>query len=203
MVKKGSGILLVFTDIDPKYEEEFNAWYDTEQLGSLLTLPGLPGCRPLCCRQGRPQVSGCLRAGECRRPEDARAPGLPRQPEPLEPPHLAHGHREERHADPGHPDLPSLPGDGGACAWRRRFRSDGCRCPSPSIASGTSGTTANTSRVTARCRECSMRAASAWSTGTPATRPSTNSRTRRSRRRPPGTRSGRDRRRARDGCARP
>ena len=40
MAKKGSGILLVFTDIDPKYEEEFNAWYDTEQLGSLLTLPG-------------------------------------------------------------------------------------------------------------------------------------------------------------------
>ncbi len=40
MVKKGSGILLVFTDIDPKDEEEFNAWYNTEQLGSLLTLPG-------------------------------------------------------------------------------------------------------------------------------------------------------------------
>jgi hypothetical protein len=40
MVRKGTGILLVFTDIDPKYEEEFNAWYDTEQLGNLLTLPG-------------------------------------------------------------------------------------------------------------------------------------------------------------------
>lgn len=40
MAKKGSGILLVFTDIDPKYEEEFNAWYNTEQLGSLLALPG-------------------------------------------------------------------------------------------------------------------------------------------------------------------
>jgi hypothetical protein len=40
MAKKGSGILLVFTDIDPKYEEEFNAWYNTEQLGNLLTLPG-------------------------------------------------------------------------------------------------------------------------------------------------------------------
>ncbi|MGH7332244.1 MAG: hypothetical protein ACREKS_05730 [Candidatus Rokuibacteriota bacterium] len=40
MVRKGSGLLLVFTDIDPQYEEEFNAWYNTEQLGSLLTLPG-------------------------------------------------------------------------------------------------------------------------------------------------------------------
>lgn len=40
MAKKGSGILLVFTDVDPTYEEEFNAWYNTEQLGNLLTLPG-------------------------------------------------------------------------------------------------------------------------------------------------------------------
>lgn len=40
MVRKGNGILLVFTDIDPKYEEEFNAWYNTEQLGNLLALPG-------------------------------------------------------------------------------------------------------------------------------------------------------------------
>jgi hypothetical protein len=40
MAKKGNGIFLVFTDIDPKHEEEFNAWYDSEHLGDLLKLPG-------------------------------------------------------------------------------------------------------------------------------------------------------------------
>jgi hypothetical protein len=41
MAKKGEGLFLVYTDlIDPKYEEEFNAWYNTEHLPELLTLPG-------------------------------------------------------------------------------------------------------------------------------------------------------------------
>ena len=40
MAKKGNGIFLVFTDVDPKHEEEFNAWYNTEHLGDLLKLPG-------------------------------------------------------------------------------------------------------------------------------------------------------------------
>jgi antibiotic biosynthesis monooxygenase (ABM) superfamily enzyme len=46
MAKKGSGIFLVYTDIDPKHEEEFNAWYNTEHLPDLLGLPGfLDGAR--------------------------------------------------------------------------------------------------------------------------------------------------------------
>jgi len=40
MATKGSGIFLVYTDIDPVHDEEFNAWYDTEHLGDLLKLPG-------------------------------------------------------------------------------------------------------------------------------------------------------------------
>ncbi len=41
MAKKGRGILLVYTDlIDPRYEEEFNAWYDTQHLPQLLGIPG-------------------------------------------------------------------------------------------------------------------------------------------------------------------
>ena len=36
MARKGHGILLVYTDlIEPKYEEEFNAWYNTEHLAAL------------------------------------------------------------------------------------------------------------------------------------------------------------------------
>ena len=46
MAKKGSGIFLVYTDIDSKHEEEFNAWYNTEHLPDLLGLPGfLDGAR--------------------------------------------------------------------------------------------------------------------------------------------------------------
>ena len=41
MARKGQAIFMVYTDlIDPKYEEEFNAWYNTEHLPELLALPG-------------------------------------------------------------------------------------------------------------------------------------------------------------------
>jgi hypothetical protein len=40
MANKGNGIFLVYTDIDPKHEEEFDAWYNTEHLPDLLKLPG-------------------------------------------------------------------------------------------------------------------------------------------------------------------
>ena len=42
MARKGQGILLVYTDlIEPKYEEEFNAWYNTEHVPELLAIPGV------------------------------------------------------------------------------------------------------------------------------------------------------------------
>src|SRR5439155_10667833 len=41
MAKKGRAILLVYTDlIDDKYDEEFNAWYNTQHLPDLLARPG-------------------------------------------------------------------------------------------------------------------------------------------------------------------
>jgi hypothetical protein len=40
MAKKGRGIFLVYADVDPTHEEEFNAWYNTEHLPELLGLPG-------------------------------------------------------------------------------------------------------------------------------------------------------------------
>jgi hypothetical protein len=41
VAKQGRGIFLVYTDIDAKYEEEFNAWYNTEHLPELLAVPGI------------------------------------------------------------------------------------------------------------------------------------------------------------------
>lgn len=37
---RGTGLLMVWTDIDPEFEAEFNQWYDEEQLPRLLEVPG-------------------------------------------------------------------------------------------------------------------------------------------------------------------
>src|SRR5919112_840620 len=37
---RGTGLLMVWTDIDAEYEAEFNRWYDEEHLAKLLTVPG-------------------------------------------------------------------------------------------------------------------------------------------------------------------
>ena len=61
MAKKGRAIFLVYTDlIDPKYDEEFNAWYNTEHLPELLAVPGILDAARYVRREGWPQVSRCL-----------------------------------------------------------------------------------------------------------------------------------------------
>jgi hypothetical protein len=37
---RGTGLLMVWADIDPEYEAEFNRWYDEEHVPHLLTVPG-------------------------------------------------------------------------------------------------------------------------------------------------------------------
>src|SRR5438552_14770744 len=55
MTKKSNGIFLVYTDIDPKFEEEFNAWYNTEHLGELLSLPGFLEAARYVAEKGGPK----------------------------------------------------------------------------------------------------------------------------------------------------
>ena len=56
MGKKGEGLFLVYTDlIDPKHEEEFNAWYNTEHLPELLTLPGFLDAARYVATKGGPK----------------------------------------------------------------------------------------------------------------------------------------------------
>lgn len=51
MAVKGSGIYMHFTDVHPQYEEEFNAWYDTEHLPDVLAVPGvLSAARYVACK---------------------------------------------------------------------------------------------------------------------------------------------------------
>ena len=48
MIKtRGTGLLMVWSDIDAEFEAEFNRWYDEEHVPRLL------------------QVPGCLSAGRC------------------------------------------------------------------------------------------------------------------------------------------
>lgn len=56
MSKKGRAIFLVYTDLsDSKYEEEFNAWYDTEHLAELLSVPGILDAARYVAEKGGPK----------------------------------------------------------------------------------------------------------------------------------------------------
>jgi hypothetical protein len=55
VANKGQAVLLVYTDIEPKYEEEFNAWYDTEHLPKLLALPGFLDAARYVATKGGPK----------------------------------------------------------------------------------------------------------------------------------------------------
>lgn len=38
---RGTGLLMVWTDIDPEYEDAFNAWYNEEHIPHLAKVPGI------------------------------------------------------------------------------------------------------------------------------------------------------------------
>jgi hypothetical protein len=38
---RGMGLLMLWCDVDPEHEEEFNRWYDGEHIQRLLSVPGL------------------------------------------------------------------------------------------------------------------------------------------------------------------
>ena len=37
---RGTGLLMLWTDVDPQYEDEFNRWYNEEHINRLLQVPG-------------------------------------------------------------------------------------------------------------------------------------------------------------------
>ena len=55
MATKGNGIFLVYADVDPKHDEEFNAWYNTEHLPDLLKLPGFLSAARYAAIKGGPK----------------------------------------------------------------------------------------------------------------------------------------------------
>jgi hypothetical protein len=72
MAKKGEALFLVYTGlIDPKHEEEFNDWYNTEHLPELLTLPGFLDAARYVATKGGPKY---LAAYELTSVEAIRSP---------------------------------------------------------------------------------------------------------------------------------
>ena len=149
MAKKGGAILLVYTDlIDEKYDEEFNAWYDTQHLPQLLELPGVLDAARYVAVKGGPKY---LAAYEVESVDTVLGPAWANRPIPpwdkrMSPQVIGKNFTRIL----GEQIFPTGPIDTGR-GWRRRSRSVGCPCPRASTPSGTPGTTASTSPATSRC----------------------------------------------------
>ena len=80
MAKKGRSIFLVYTDlVDSKYDEEFNAWYDTQHLPQLLERPGFLDAARYVAVKGGPQY---LAAYELETVDAVRTPQFLNRPIP-------------------------------------------------------------------------------------------------------------------------
>ena len=51
----GTGLLVIWTDIAPEYEVEFNQWYDQEHIPQLLAVPGFQTGRRYQAVEGQPR----------------------------------------------------------------------------------------------------------------------------------------------------
>ena len=52
---RGTGLLMVWTDIDAEFEAEFNRWYDTEHVPHLLQVPGFLSAGRYAALKGGPK----------------------------------------------------------------------------------------------------------------------------------------------------
>ena len=57
--KKGTGLLMVWADIPPGKEEEFNRWYNEEHIGDLLAIPGFLNAARYVAVSGGPKYLAC------------------------------------------------------------------------------------------------------------------------------------------------
>jgi len=57
--KKGTGLLVVMTDVPAELEDEFNRWYNEEHLGEILALPGVLNAARYVAVKGEPKHLAC------------------------------------------------------------------------------------------------------------------------------------------------
>lgn len=68
---EGKGFLLVLMDCPPSFEDEFNAWYDTEHIPERLAVPGFETGLRFVCLEGHPRY---LAMYDLERPEVLQSP---------------------------------------------------------------------------------------------------------------------------------
>jgi hypothetical protein len=173
MANKGEGLFLVYTDlIDPKLEEEFNAWYNTEHLPELLALPGFLDAARYVAIRGGPKY---LAAYELTSPEALQSTEFSkRKRTPWETrmsPRVT-GKNVTRESSAGRFFRArwKIP----IAGWRPRSRSVACLCRRVRMPNGMSGITANISPDILKSPVLSMRAAIARWTRSGASQPSMN-----------------------------
>jgi len=57
---RGTGLLMVWADIDPGFEEEYHRWYDEEHIAHLLAVPGFLSAGRYVALKGGPKYSRAL-----------------------------------------------------------------------------------------------------------------------------------------------
>ena len=59
MAKKGSGLRMVWCDVPPDKEDEFNRWYNEEHIADLLSVPGVLSAARYEAMKGGPKHLAC------------------------------------------------------------------------------------------------------------------------------------------------
>ena len=57
--KKGRGLLMVYVDVPPEHEDEFNRWYDEEHIPERLSIPGVLNAARYVAVRGGPKYLAC------------------------------------------------------------------------------------------------------------------------------------------------
>ena len=62
--KKGKGLLMVYSDVGPEHEDEFNRWYNEEHIPERLSIPGVLSAARYTAVQGGPKYLACYELAE-------------------------------------------------------------------------------------------------------------------------------------------
>ena len=62
--KKGRGLLMVYTDVAAKHEDEFNRWYNEEHIAERLSIPGVLNAARYIAVRGAPKYLACYELDE-------------------------------------------------------------------------------------------------------------------------------------------
>ena len=57
--KKGRGLLMVYSDVAPEHDDEYNRWYNEEHIPERLSIPGVLSAARYQAVQGGPKYLAC------------------------------------------------------------------------------------------------------------------------------------------------